>query len=261
MSMVNETRALVEITPRYPTRMVYNKTLFPNGFAYFKRMTARKALAALHTCKAVKVVDEKNEKYYPVDRQNIYDVFDAVMAGETPTVTAVDPGAHTIASYFGVQDDVTENAGSVQVGKLCDIMHENMHLYGDVFYMENFKDFNSDEKYQSGWYIVLNWTENEEFTNPTIAIVNEADSVNEQDLEENTIVWLGNTKEAAIRTIIEVTATDADGNEQKAYVYCKHLHLVDGPTHYLDEDAASGDDNKPSEGSRDGDEQPNTPVG
>ena len=247
MSMVNETRVLVEITPRYPTRMVYNKTLYPNGFAYFKRMTARKALAALLTCKAIKVVDEKNEKYYPVNRQNIYEVFDAVMAGETPAVTAVDPGVHTIASYFNVQDDVTAKADGIAVGKLCDVMHENLYLYGDVFYKENFTDFDTNKKYQSGWYIVLTWTENEEFTDPTIEIVNEAGSVNEKDLEENTVIWLGNAKEAAIRTVIKITAEDADGNAQEAFVYCKHLHLIDGPTHYLDAPAAGGDDKKPGE--------------
>lgn len=239
MSMVNETRALVELTPRYPTRMVYNKTLFPDGFAYFKNMTARKALAALHTCKAVKVVTD-DEEYFPVNRQNVYDVFNAVIAGETPEVDAVDPGVHTIASYFGVQEDITVKAGGVTTGKLCDIMSESLYIYGDVFYMENFTGFNTDKKYQSGWYVVLNWTENEEYTNPTIAIVNEAGSINEQELEANTIVWLGNTKEAAIRTIIEVTATDSESNEQKAYVYCKHLHLVDEPSHYLDEEPATG---------------------
>lgn len=268
MSMVNETRALVEITPRYPTRMVYNKTLYPNGFAYFKRMTARKALAALLTCKAIKVVDEKNEKYYPVNRQNIYEVFDAVMAGETPAVTAVDPGVHTIASYFNVQDDVTAKADGIAVGKLCDVMHENLYLYGDVFYKENFTDFDTNKKYQSGWYIVLTWTENDELSNPTIEIVNEADSVNEKGLEENTVIWLGNTKEAAIRTIIKITAEDKEGNAQEAFVYCKHLHLIDGPTHYLDAPTAAGgsDDKKPSEGGENqggggSEQEPTQPVG
>lgn len=230
MALLNGKRLLVELTPKHVTRKVYYKPLFPDGYAYFARMTARQTLSTFLTCTAVKIVTDDG-KYYPVTRDNVYEMFDTVLAGETPDVKDVDPGVHTIASFVGCPTDLTEEvADGVNVCKLTTAYQESMHLYGDVFWMENFTEFNKDEKYQKGYYVVLTWTENEELTDPKISIVQDADSVNNGDLGENTVVWLGTDKEAALRTVIKIIATDTGGNEKEAFLKCKHLRFNHGPS-------------------------------
>lgn len=254
MALLKETRLLVELTPKHVTRSVYYKPLFPDGYAYFAKMTARQALGRFLTCTAIKVVTDDGD-YYPVTRENIYDVFETVLAGKTPDdIEAVDPGVHTIASFIGVSEpDTKDSVTGLTAAQFCNIRHENLYLYGECFLKEKLTAVSEDEKCQNGYYVMLDWMENEEFTSPKVTVDGFCE---DEDFAEGTVLWMGADLETISRRVIKITATDADNEDHEIFIKCKHLNMA-GPAPMVE--AAKSDDKTPGSGQQGGGGTPVTP--
>lgn len=231
MSLAKDTTFLFEITPKHPTRKVYDHVLYPTGFAYLKKMTVRQAIAAFNTCNQMKAVFE--DAYYPVTIENIEDVMKEIEAGTAPTIVeSVDAGVHTIASFISSIDRDMVLLGEWTTGELADLKIEDGDIRGVIYWVIGFSEFNpANEREQSGYYLPFAWTENEEYTSPKMRVLNGSNKYVNMDTEN--LVWLGSTQKEAEVKLIEVTATNADGEEVKFTMRVLHAIFDKDPVSHI----------------------------
>lgn len=227
MSLAKETTQLFEITPVYSVRNVYDKVLYPNGYAYFAYMTLRQAFAAFNTCKYMKLVYEN--EYYSVNPETIEKTFKEAAAGTTPTATKVQAGSHNISSFIvPIQDDKVL-LGNWTTKRLANVKIQDGNVSGVMYKVEGFTEFSSDVVEQSGYYLPFGWVVNTEFTNPKMRVINGRHTSNVIAMDPENIVWVGRNETTGSGRIIDVTATDSDGKPAKQFLIVSQVRFDPAP--------------------------------
>ena len=228
MSLAKETTQLFEITPVYSVRNVYDKVLYPNGYAYFAYMTLRQAFATFNTCKYMKLVHEN--EYYSVSPETIEKAFEEAAAGTAPTTAAkVQAGSHNISSFIvPIQDDKVL-LGNWTTKRLAKVKIQDGAVSGVMYKVEGFTDFSSDVVEQSGYYLPFGWVVNTEFINPKMRVINGRHTSNEIAMDPENIVWVGRNETTGSGRIIDVTATDADGKPAKQFLIVSQVRFDPAP--------------------------------
>lgn len=228
-----------EVTPYHPTRKVYDSVIYPNGpvldkddfWCYEKEMTVQQAIAVMNTCAYVKV--KYNDKWYLVTKENIDAVTAAIDAGETPTDEEAVAGNRTIQSYIVPIEADVDVYGKL-AGTIADMRIEDGYLYGTVYPVTGYTGFNgSDKSEQSGYYLPFAWTTNDKYTDPKMRVINGKNPTKEIALDATNVVFLGADVVAGGHKIIEITATDADGNTAAVMLASSRLKFDVNPSPYL----------------------------
>lgn len=227
-----------EVTPYHPTRKVYDSVIYPNGpvldkddfWCYEKEMTVQQAIAAMNTCAYVKI--KYNDKWYFVTKENIDDITAVIDAGDTLTEDETNIGIRTIQSYIvPIESDV--DAYGKPAGTIADMKIEDGYLYGTVYPVTGYTGFSSDEVYQSGYYLPFAWTTNTNYTEPKMRVINGTDPTKEIALDPINVVYLGADVVAGGHKIIEITATDVDGNTASVTLVSSKLKFDANPSPYI----------------------------
>lgn len=227
-----------EVTPYHPTRKVYDSVIYPNGpvldkddfWCYEKEMTVQQAIAVMNTCAYVKV--KYNDKWYIVTKDTIDAITAAIDAGETLTEDEAVVGNRTIQSYI-VPIEADVDVYGKPAGSIADMKIEDGYLYGTVYPVTGYTGFSSDEAYQSGYYLPFAWTTNTNYTEPKMRVINGADPTKEIALDPTNVVFLGADVVTGGHKIIEITATDADGNTASVMLASSRLKFDVNPSPYI----------------------------
>lgn len=254
-----------EVTPYHPTRKVYDSILYPNGpvldkddfWCYEKEMTVQQAIAAMNTCAYAKV--KYNDKWYFVTKENIDAVTAAIDAGEALTEGETEIGARTIQSYIVPIEPDVDVYGKL-AGTIADMKIEDGYLYGTVYPVTGYTGFNTaDESEQSGYYLPFTWTTNDKYTDPKMRVVNGKNPTKEIALDATNVVFLGADIAAGGHKIIEITATDVDGNTAVVTLVSSKLKFDVVPSPYIV--PATNNTPDPAPTPVPPTEDPDTPVG
>lgn len=233
-----------EVTPKHPARKMYDKLLFPDGFAYVKEMSGRQALANFPIASTIKV--EHENKWYKVTPADIEKVLELVDANTVPG-PEVQPGARSIASYIHALEKSTElELGEWVSGKLADLKIEIGNVTGEFYKVENFTEFSGDVKEQNGFYFPFGWTTNTDFTTPKMRVVNGFHPNSKIAMDPINVIYLGDSFEQGHYKIIEITATDKNSKEVKMSMVVSNVRFLDKPSSYSAPAADPGDDDEPA---------------
>lgn len=211
-----------EVVPRYTTRKLTDKVLFPDGYAYEKQMPVRQAVALFNTCNAIHV--KHADKWYPVLPDTIDAALANIDANKAPAVTEVPQANRSIASYVVAPNPETVVHAGKKAEQFGNVRIENGMVIGELYMIKNFTEFNaSDVNEQNGYYLPLGWTTNTKYLTPKMTVVNGKNKP--VGMDPANLIFLGGA-DIAFKKIIKVTAV-VDGKEVEMVVHLGKVICVD----------------------------------
>ena len=146
-------KILVAVKPKYPTRKATDKVLTKNESNFIDVVevdVARQVIALLDTSYVAIV---KDDQYYPVDVDNVFEQYDHLAAGEDLTVEADEKfGIKKLDSFFSIP----EEADAEGLEKIQDkIQIYNAILSGKLIKVEDYSKLDIEAVDKNGFWFAI----------------------------------------------------------------------------------------------------------
>lgn len=146
-------KIFVAIKPKYPTRKATDKVLTKNeeNFVDIVEVDVARQVIALLDTSYVAIV--KDDQYYPVDVDNVFEQYDHLAAGEDLTVEADEKfGVKKLDSFFSIPEEAdTEGLEKIQ----DKIQIYNAILSGKLIKVEDYSKLGIEAVDKNGFWLAI----------------------------------------------------------------------------------------------------------
>ena len=202
-------KILVAIKPKYPTRKATDKVLIKNESNFIDVVevdVARQVIALLDTSYVAII---KDDQYYPVDVDNVFEQYEHLAAGEDLTVEADEKfGVKKLESFFSVpEDEDVENLDKIQ----DKVEIYNAIISGKLAKVEDYSKLGIDAIDKNGYWFAIkldkSGAESEGYSE--IKLFGEED-----ELEDGVnYIYMGKSKEDVASKVISISSEYTESEE------------------------------------------------